>query len=92
MQNDKKAWPDALLLRHLAGRYFLIKKNQTYPGYIKPLETDESGKEFWELLCRYPDQIEEAAGELAARYDIDSKQTLSDLSGFKEQIRNYFEI
>lgn len=92
MQRDQKPWTDALFIRYLAGRYFLIKKDQKYPGYIKPLEMDESGKEFWELLVRYPDQTTEAAQELAARYEVDSRQALSDLSGFKEEIRNYFKI
>lgn len=92
MQNDKKAWPDALFIRHLAGRYFLIKKEQIYPDYIKPLEMDESGKEFWELLCRYPEQIHDAAGKLASQYGIPDDRALADLTEFKEQIRNYFEI
>lgn len=92
MQSDTKSWPDALLLRRLAGRYFLIKKDQIYPDYIKPLEMDESGKEFWELLCRYPDRTEEAAQELAAHYGIESGQVLPDLNEFEQEVRNYFKI
>lgn len=82
----KTPWTDGLFLRHLAGRYFLIKKAQTYPHYRKPIEMDEHGAEFWHLLCRYPEDLKEAARLLADEYGIPEQEAAEDLEEFRQTI------
>lgn len=82
----KIPWTDRLFLRHLAGRYFLVKKAQVYPRYCKPIEMDENGAEFWRLLCRYPDNVREAARFLADQYGISEREAAEDLEEFRQTI------
>lgn len=70
----------------------MIKKEQRYPDYIKPLETDESGAQFWELLSRYQENIEEAARELSAKYGISEEQAAADLREFRQEVLDYFNV
>lgn len=81
-----KHWTDHFLLRHLAGRYFIIKKAQAYPDYRRPIETDENGALFWRLLCRYPDDADGAAADLAKRCDISKENARADLEEFRQKI------
>lgn len=88
----KPHWTDRLFLRHLAGRFFLIKKAQVYPNYVKPLEMDENGARFWHLLCRYPDDVKPAAHDLAEEYGIPEDEAAADLEEFRQTIFKRMEL
>lgn len=83
---------EGYLLRYLAGRYFLIRTDQKYPDYRKPVEMDETGAEFWKLLCRYPGEPVRAAEHLARKYHISPAEAAADLEDFKIHMKELTEV
>ncbi|MGN0361449.1 MAG: PqqD family protein [Bilifractor sp.] len=86
----QKKWTDRYLLRYLAGRYFLIQVGQVSPDYIAPLEMDDAGAEFWKMMMKYPDQLQDVAEALALKYDADLSAVYKDAATFREQISVHF--
>ncbi len=87
MRGVSENWTDRYLLRHLAGRYFLIRRGTDLPEYIRPLETDETGAMFWRVICRYPDDPGRAARELSGPCGEPAEKILPDVEEFCRTVK-----
>lgn len=87
MRKDSGNWTKRYLLRHLAGRYFLIRRGTDLPEYKRPLETDETGAMFWRAICRYPDDPGEAARVLSEPCNVPAEELLPDVEEFCRTVK-----
>jgi hypothetical protein len=87
MNESYENWTDRYLLRHLAGRYFLIRIGTDDPKYRKPVETDETGAEFWRALCRYRGEISAASKALSDTFHAPDQEVRADLTEFCRTVK-----
>lgn len=91
MKEKSENWTDRYLLRHLAGRYFLIRKGVDFPEYVKPIEMDEAGAAFWHAINQNPDNFHKAAEELSVSFGVSVEKILPDVVEFCQTVKQKME-
>jgi hypothetical protein len=78
---------DNYILRHAAGRYWIIDLDQPDKEYRKPIITNESGAFLWSCMHSGANQ-DEMVSALCQRYHLKDTDAQVDVKSFLESIQD----
>jgi hypothetical protein len=73
------------ILRYVAGVHWLVKVDQQERAYEAPFMLNEVGAFLWKLM-KEGYEVQELSIKLQDRYEIDTKEALTDVMQFYNQL------